>query len=110
MSEKKRFHPIALITYFMTTLKGLIYLIILAFINIASSALVSLATVFVIILICLISALVRYFTRTYSINDDKIVIYSGIFVKKRQRFLMSEFKPSSKGNGFFINPLILYKY
>ena len=36
MSEKKRFHPIALITYFMTTLKGLIYLIVLAFINIAS--------------------------------------------------------------------------
>lgn len=104
MSEKKRFHPIALITYFMTTLKGLIYLIILAFINIASSALVSLATVFVIILICLISALVRYFTRTYSINDDKIVIYSGIFVKKETEIPYERIQTIKQRQWFFYKP------
>ncbi len=104
MSEKKRFHPIALITYFMTTLKGLFYLIVLAFINIGSDPLYSLITVFAIILICFVSALVRYFIRTYSISEDKIVMYSGIFVKKETEIPYERIQTIKQRQWFFYKP------
>ncbi|HHX55889.1 MAG TPA: PH domain-containing protein, partial [Clostridiales bacterium] len=104
MSEKKRFHPIALVTYLVNALKSLAYLIIIAFINVSSDPFFAVVTVFAIILISLIWALIRYFTRTYSINNYKIIMYSGIFVKKETEIPYERIQTIKQRQWFFYKP------
>lgn len=104
MSEKKRFHPIALVTYLVNALKSLAYLIIIAFINVSSDPSFAVGTVFAIILISLIWALIRYFTRTYSINNYKIIMYSGIFVKKETEIPYERIQTIKQRQWFFYKP------
>lgn len=104
MYEKKRFHPIALINYILNTLKSFFILILLVIANIPSEPLWSIIILVGILALSVILSFFKYFSRRYSVKEDKIVVYSGLFVKKETEITYERIQTIKQRQWFFYKP------
>lgn len=104
MSDRKRFHPIALISYFIKTFYGLIFIVVLALFNLDSNPLIPLLIILGVIIVSLIVSLFKHYTHTYIINENKIVIYKGLFVKRETEIPYERIQTIQQRQWFFYKP------
>lgn len=106
MSERKRFHPIALVSYFFNSLKSFILLLIilLAEPTSTSDSFSTVIIIAVILAIIVISSLIKYFSRSYIITEDKIVMYKGIFIKNETEIPYERIQTIKQRQWFFYKP------
>ena len=107
MSNRKRFHPLAILAYLITSFKRFMFLIFLALLNIGEDKVFSLIMISGIFVLCLIVALYKYFTHTYDINQDKILMYNGIFIKKEREIPYERIQTIKQRQWFFYKPFNL---
>lgn len=107
MSERKRFHPIAIIAYFIKSIKGFFVFILLVLLDAGSEALEALPILVGIIAFSLLVSLIKYFTHSYKISEEKIVVYKGIFVRKEREIPYERIQTIKQRQWFFYKPFNL---
>ena len=104
MSDRKRFHPIVILSHFIKSIRGFLFATILFLISSELGIFYNMLIIYGIIAICLIIALVKYFTNTYFIEDNKIVMYKGIFLKKETEITFERIQTIKQRQWFFYRP------
>lgn len=104
MSKKNRFHPIALPTYFLKFFGGFLFLFILVILNLGENPVFAIILSGAILVLCSCLALLKYFTHTYSIDDNKIVVYSGVFIKRETEIPYERIQTIKQKQWFFYKP------
>lgn len=107
MSEKKRFHPLALVLFLFQEIKNWFFLFIVVFINggrLAKQGWLGVAAVLVLVAGIVGIALVRYFTQAYQISPEKIIIYSGVFRKHETDIPYERIQTVKQKQWFFLQP------
>lgn len=104
MFDRKRFHPIVLIAYFIKSIKAFLVFIIIALMNIGTDPFFVVASIVGIVIFCLISSLIKYITHTYGINENKILMYNGIFIKKETEIPYERIQTIKQRQWFFYKP------
>lgn len=104
MSEKKRFHPLALVIFLFEGFKTWGFFFILAFINFGFGNLYAILAYVGLLFIVLVTALVKYFTQSYQISPEKIVIYHGVLRKHEVDIPYDRIQTVKQRQWFFLEP------
>ena len=78
MSERKRFHPLAILIYWVQAVRGWLFLFFIFLINGGIATLFGAIVVGIVLVLLLFFALGKYFSRSYEVTPQKMVIYHGI--------------------------------
>lgn len=104
MSERKRFHPLAVVVYAFNGLRSWLFLIILLFINGAIQSTWGKLALAAIILWVLVHSVWKYFSQTYQISDQKIILYRGVVRKKETDIPYERIQTIKQRQWFFFKP------
>lgn len=107
MSERQRFHPMAIAIYWLQLLRGWLFYIVIIVINGGIKERFGIITLSVIFIFSFVLAMIRYKTRSYTINADKIVFYHGIFRKKETDIPYERIQTIKQRQWFFLKPFNL---
>ena len=104
MSERKRFHPLAIVVFwFQGVRKWLYFLLLLAF-NGELFSMFGLIATGILFLFVLAVSCVKFFSQTYQINSEKIMIYHGIFRKREVDIPYGRIQTIKQRQWFFFRP------
>lgn len=106
MSEKARFHPLALVIYFIEGIKQWLFLFVLLFFRGSRGDISGKFLGSLLMIVILLWAIAKYWTHFYQVTNQKIVLYHGILrqhelvipyeriqtVKQRQWFFFKPFQ------------------
>lgn len=102
MSERRKFHPLAIIGYWIQALKSwLLFLVLTAFDG------ESLHIPLIIVSLTFAQALAKYLTRTYTISPEKIILFHGVFRKKETDIPYERIQTIKQRQWFFFKPFNL---
>lgn len=104
MSERKRFHPLAIVIDGFNGLKKLSFFILLMFFNGELTSLFGLIALSALVLLVLIQALWKYFSQTYQISSEKIILYRGVFRKRETDIPYERIQTIKQRQWFFFKP------
>ena len=104
MSSRQKFHPIAIASYWLQTIKQWGFYILLLVLNNGLRESFTLLALAAIALLALVQALIKYFTRTYVISPEKIIIYHGFFRKKETDIPYERIQTIKQRQWFFYKP------
>ena len=104
MSSRQKFHPIAIASYWLQTIKQWGFYILLLVLNNGLRESFTLLALVAIALLALVQALIKYFTRTYVISPEKIIIYHGFFRKKETDIPYERIQTIKQRQWFFYKP------
>lgn len=107
MSKRERLHPLALLVILFKSIKSILLVLLLLVLNLgddSSSSLEIFAMTGFVIIFLVIPALVNYFTYSYQILEDKLIIYKGIFVKKETDIPYERIQTVQRKQWFFLQP------
>lgn len=99
MSNRQKFHPMAIASYWIQALRTWLFLLVLTLIN-GGSYLVILG----IVALALVQAIAKYLTRSYVISPEKIIIYHGFFRKKETDIPYERIQTIKQRQWFFYKP------
>ncbi|SFQ38334.1 putative membrane protein [Desemzia incerta] len=104
MSERKRFHPLAVFIYLFKGLKSWSFAVLLLVFNGELMTLFGLIALSAIVLLSLIQALWKYFSQTYQISSEKIILYRGVFRKRETDIPYERIQTIKQRQWFFFKP------
>lgn len=110
-SKPQHVHPIALVFYLYKSIRSLIVPLVISIITIASD--IDIPQIWLILLIVaivlwiLIDTLSDYFTFTYQLLDDEIIVKSGFFIKKVNHIPYDRIQNITTNQWFFLKPFAL---
>ena len=102
MSERTRFHPAYILVSFFTGVKNSAILFLYGVFS--KDLWVTIAVISAILALTAITAVVKYFTQTYQITDDQIILYTGIFNHKEINIPYDRIQTIKKRQWFFFKP------
>lgn len=104
MSEKRRFHPLALVIYLFNNIKAFFFIFIALFFQTKTGEGVSWLLIGGFALVLTIFAMVRYFSEYYQISPEKVVIYKGVFRKSETDIFYERMQTIKERQWFFFQP------
>ncbi len=104
MSERKRFHPLAIVIFWFNSIRKWLYFLILLALNGELFSMFGLIATGLLLLLTLIVAVVKYFSQTYYITPEKIMIYQGIFLKRELDIPYGRIQTIKQRQWFFFRP------
>lgn len=104
MSEKKRFHPLAILIFLLKGIRTWFFLLVLLVINGWISTLYGKLAAAALVLIIIGSAAANYFSQAYQISSEKIIIYQGIFRKHEIDIPYDRIQTIKQRQWFFFQP------
>lgn len=104
MSSRQKFHPLAIANYWIQAIKGWGFFIVLTIFNNGLRELFTLIALIAIAVLTLVYALIKYFSRTYVISPEKIILYHGIFRKKETDIPYDRIQTIKQRQWFFYKP------
>lgn len=102
MSERARFHPAYILVSFFTGIKNSSILFLYGVFS--KNLWVTIAVICAILALTALTAVVKYFTQTYQITDDQIILYTGIFNRKEINIPYDRIQTIKKRQWFFFKP------
>ena len=103
-SNMQRFHPLSIVIYTVKNVRNLFFIFILIFLNADSSLLMTLLEIALLLLLCLISGMVRYFFESYAITDTRILLKRGVFKKQTTEVPYERIQSIREQAWFFYKP------
>lgn len=107
MSERQKFHPLAILIHAFHSIRGWFFLIIIFFLNGGHETTFGIIGFITFLLLNVIVAVVKYFSQTYQITSQKIIIYSGIFKKRETDIPYDRIQTVKQRQWFFFRPFNL---
>lgn len=104
MSEKKRFHPLALLIFLLQGIRTWFFLLVLLVINGGISTLYGKLAAAAMVVLIVGSAVANYFSQAYQISSEKIIIYQGIFRKHEIDIPYDRIQTVKQRQWFFFQP------
>lgn len=104
MSERKRFHPLALVIYGVNGLKRLLFVLFLLIVNGELMTIFGLLALLAIVLIVIAQALWKYFSQSYQISSEKIILFRGVFRKRETDIPYERIQTIKQRQWFFFKP------
>lgn len=104
MSERKRFHPLAILIYWVQAVRGWLFLFFIFLINGGIATLFGAIVVGIVLVLLLFFALGKYFSRSYEVTPQKMVIYHGIIRKKETDIPYHRMQTIKQRQWFFFKP------
>ncbi|MFC4709069.1 PH domain-containing protein [Enterococcus eurekensis] len=102
-TKRQRFHPSVILVYFIRNIRSWIFLIFLLFIN-NNSFFYNALALGGIVLFVLITSLVKYFTHTYQISPERIIVYRGLLKKRETDISYDRIQTIKQRQWFFFKP------
>ncbi|WP_022797244.1 PH domain-containing protein [Bavariicoccus seileri] len=102
MSERVRFHPACILVSFFNGIKNSTILFLYGVFS--NELWIMLAIISAILAFTAIIAVVKYFTQTYQITDDQIILYTGILNRKEINIPYDRIQTIKKRQWFFFKP------
>lgn len=103
-SERRKFHPLAMIVYFIRDLKAWIFLFVLLFVDLDGGSLYPIITMSAIVLFIIAKSGIKYMTHTYALTSDHIILYKGIFNKRETEITYERIQTVKQRQWFFFKP------
>ena len=104
MSSRQKFHPLAIANYWIQSIRSWGFFIILTIFNNGLNELFTQIVLVAIAVLTLIYAFLTYFSRTYVISPEKIIIYHGIIRKKETDIPYDRIQTIKQRQWFFYKP------
>lgn len=104
MSERQRFHPLAIVVYLFNGLKSWTFAVLLLVFNGELMTLFGLIALSALVLLVLIQALWKYFSQTYQVSPEKIILYRGVFRKRETDIPYERIQTIKQRQWFFFKP------
>ncbi|MGX7204349.1 PH domain-containing protein [Enterococcus pingfangensis] len=104
MSEKKRFHPLAILIFLLKGIRTWFFLLVLLIINGWIYTLYGKLAAAALVLLIIGSAIANYFSQAYQISSEKIIIYQGIFRKHEIDIPYDRIQTIKQRQWFFFQP------
>lgn len=104
MSERTRFHPLALIVYLFNGIKGWFVFFLLGLLNGWFQHRLGQTALLVVVLWIVLQSVLKYFSESYQISSEKIIIYQGIWNKKETDIPYERIQTIKKRQWFFFKP------
>jgi len=104
MSEPKRFHPLALIIYLFNGIKNTFFLFILILLDNGFQTTFDQVAFAIVLMSIIIYALWKYFSETYQVSPQKIVIYRGVWNKRETDIPYERIQTIKQRQWFFFKP------
>lgn len=104
MSERKKFHPLAIVIYLFSGLKRWSVAFLLLVFNGELMTLFGLIALSAVVLLVLIQALWKYFSQSYQISSEKIILYRGVFRKRETDIPYERIQTIKQRQWFFFKP------
>ncbi|MGB6190458.1 MAG: PH domain-containing protein [Aeromonas molluscorum] len=103
-SERRKFHPSVMIVHFIRGIRKWLFFIIIVVIDKDNTLALELAAISAILVIVMITSLVKYFTYTYRLTMQKIIVYKGIIKKKETDISYDRIQTIKQRQWFFFKP------
>jgi len=104
MSERKKFHPIVLLIYFFQGIRSWFFLLFLIFVSSDGETAYRIVALSAVLILITATAFTKYFTQTYQISSEKIVVYRGIFQKRETDISYDRIQTVKQRQWFFFKP------
>ncbi|MGB3160004.1 MAG: PH domain-containing protein [Carnobacterium sp.] len=103
-SERRKFHPSVMIVHFIKGIRKWLFFIIIVVIDKDNTLALELVAISAILVIVMITSLVKYFTYTYQLTMQKIIVYKGIIKKKETDISYDRIQTIKQRQWFFFKP------
>lgn len=103
-NERKRFHPSAILVYFIRGFKAFIFLFVLIVIDLDSDNFFSIIAASALVIFLILTSLVKYMTHKYTLSEDHITLYKGIFNKRETEITYERIQTVKQRQWFFFKP------
>lgn len=104
MSDRQRFHPLAIAVYLFNGLKSWFFLFILILLNGDWKTTLGKIAIVAIFLFVVIQSVWKYFSETYQILPNKIIVYQGILKKRETDIPYKRIQTIKQRQWFFFRP------
>lgn len=104
MSEKHRFHPLAVVIALFESIKATFFLFLLIIVRGGLKHWYGWGALAGLLLLLLVFSLVRYFSEYYEISPEKVVIYKGVFRKSETDIPYERMQTIKQRQWFFFQP------
>lgn len=103
-NKRERFHPSAVLVYFIRDIKHWVFLFVLFLVDIDSGRLYSILALSALILFLSAKSFIKYWTHTYTLSSDHITLYKGIFNKRETEITYERIQTVKQRQWFFFKP------
>ncbi|WP_027108392.1 PH domain-containing protein [Lacticigenium naphthae] len=103
-TERKKFHPAVIFVHFIREIRSWLFLIFILFIDTDGSGLFASLGLVALFLFVFAKSLIKYFSQTYQVTADKIVVYRGIFNKRETDIVYDRIQTIKQRQWFFFKP------
>ncbi|MEG0553548.1 MAG: PH domain-containing protein, partial [Carnobacterium sp.] len=103
-SERRKFHPSVMVVHFIKGIRKWLFFIIIVAIDKDNTLVFKLVAISAILIIVMITSLVKYFTYSYQLTMQKIIVYKGIIKKKETDISYDRIQTIKQRQWFFFKP------
>ncbi|UJF16635.1 PH domain-containing protein [Jeotgalibaca sp. MA1X17-3] len=102
--ERKKFHPSVMFVYFIRGIRSWLFLIFMILINSDGISLFQIAAISGILVIVILMSIFKYFTHTYQVTPQKVVVYKGLVKKRETDITYDRIQTIKQRQWFFFKP------
>lgn len=103
-SERRKFHPSVMLVHFIKGMRSWLFLLFLILIDTEEIGVYQMVAVTAILIIVILRSIFKYFTQTYQVTPQKIIIYKGIIKKKETDISYDRIQTIKQRQWFFFKP------
>ena len=103
-SERRKFHPSVMLVHFIKGIRSWLFLLVLILIDTEEIGVYQMAAVSAILVIVLLGSIFKYFTQTYQVTPQKIIVYKGIIKKRETDISYDRIQTIKQRQWFFFKP------
>ncbi|WP_414839150.1 PH domain-containing protein [Carnobacterium sp. TMP28] len=103
-NERKRFHPLVMFVYFIKGIRSWLVFIFIIGINMDEISIYQLGAMGAILVLVILSSVFKYFTQTYQLTPQKIIIYRGLLKKRETDIYYDRIQTIKQRQWFFFKP------
>lgn len=102
--ERKKFHPSVMLVYFFRGIRSWLFLIFIILINNDEIGVFQIVAVSIILAMVMLISIFKYFTHTYQVTPQKVIVYKGVIKKRETDISYDRIQTIKQRQWFFFKP------
>jgi putative membrane protein len=103
-SERRKFHPSVMLVHFIKGIRSWLFLLFIILIDTEEIGVYQVVAVSAILIIVVLRSIFKYFTQTYQVTPQKIIVYKGIIKKRETDISYDRIQTIKQRQWFFFKP------
>ncbi|SEK17881.1 Uncharacterized membrane protein YdbT, contains bPH2 (pleckstrin homology) domain [Carnobacterium iners] len=103
-SERKKFHPSVMLVHFIKGIRSWLFFIFIIVINTDEISIYPIAAMSTILIVVVLTSIFKYFTQTYQVTPQKIIIHKGLIKKRETDIYYDRIQTIKQRQWFFFKP------